>query len=85
MSSKTKRKFCNHCEQMLSLPVYKRHKADFYDEKKDLWITSAMAPVYDPSIDAEDDYIISTSMLDFRFVCFILIHKWSLFSSVVIQ
>ena len=55
---------------MLSLPVYKRHKADFYDEKKDLWITSATAPVYDPSIDAEDDYIITTSMLDSRFCMF---------------
>ena len=44
--------------------MYKRHKADFFDEKKDLWITSAKPPVYDPSIDAEDDYIISTSMLD---------------------
>ena len=72
MPSKNKRKFCDHCKQFLSLPVYKRHKADFYDEKNDVWITSAKVPVYDSSIDAEDDYIISTSMLGFRFcMCYI--------------
>ena len=67
MEYKKKRKFCEHCNEYLTVPVYKRHKADYYDEKKDLWITSTKHPVYDPSIDAEDDYIISTSMLDFIF------------------
>ena len=61
MSSKNKRKYCEHCKEYLTLPVYKRHKAEYYDEEKDSWTTSQDPPVYDPSIDAEDDRIISIS------------------------
>ena len=55
-----KREYCDHCKQFLTLAVFKRHKADYYDSANRSWRFDT--PVYDESRDAEDDDIIKLSM-----------------------
>ena len=64
MSSKNRRKDCEHCKEYLTLLVHKRHKSKYYDEKKRKirgQLPAQNPPVYYPSIDAEDHRIISLS------------------------
>jgi len=54
-------KYCGHCKEFLSLAVFKRHKADYFDSTNHLWRSDVHN--YDESRDAEDDKIIKSSML----------------------
>jgi len=51
-----KRKYCDHCKEQLTVPVFKRHKANFYDESKKEWRVEV--PKYDDTRDLQDDDII---------------------------
>jgi len=58
MIRSSKRRYCAHCKQNLTVPVFKRHKASFYDEIKKEWRTDHEVPKYDDVRDAQDDSII---------------------------
>ena len=62
-----KREYCDHCKQFLTLAVFKRHKADYYDSANRSWRYDT--PVYDESPDAEDDDIIKLSMSMYSVKC----------------
>ena len=54
-----KRKYCSHCNEFLTLPVFKRHKDDYYDSNTRSWRTNVST--YDEARDAEDDNAIMLS------------------------
>ena len=55
-----KRKRCGHCNELLTNPVYKKHKDLFYDRKNRQWNRKmkSSAPELD-ELDYEDDMIFS--------------------------
>ena len=55
-----KRKRCGHCDELLTIPVYKKHKGLFYDRKNRQWNRKikSRAPELE-ELDYEDDMIIS--------------------------
>ena len=57
--SEQKREYCGHCDKYLTLPVFKRHKADYYDANNRSWRTST--PLYDEARDVNDDNVIMSS------------------------
>ena len=59
-----KRKRCGHCDELLTIPVYKKHKDLFYDRKNRQWNRKmkSSAPGLEhrlEELDYEDDMIIS--------------------------
>jgi len=51
-----KRKYCSHCKEQLTIPVFKMRKPNFYDENKKEWRVEF--PKYDDTRDLQDDDII---------------------------
>lgn len=58
-NSTTKRtRYCEHCDEELSYPVYKKHKERFYDKVTQTWIRNVSTNDFIDKFDAEDDEII---------------------------
>ena len=60
-----KRKRCPHCQESLTIPVYKKHKSLYFDTKNRKWTAKAQK-LYVKGIeekDQEDDLIISGRLL----------------------
>ena len=57
-------RYCQHCCQTVTLPVYKKHKEEFYDARSKQWAGAHRSTeeknwrIPDPSLDVEDDEII---------------------------
>jgi len=58
-----KQKYCGHCKQYISLPVFKRHKTNFYDKITQEWRGNEVFQ-FDEARDAADDSIINSSERD---------------------
>ena len=54
MSSRKRRRYCEHCNDNVSIRTYKRHKADFFDTETKQWKEK---PCEDSHL--EDDKIIT--------------------------
>lgn len=73
-STRKRLRYCEHCSQTVTYPVYKKHKEEFYDPTSKQWtITHHSAKKgwksFDPSLDAEDDEIISCAISSTGTVC----------------
>lgn len=53
----SRKRYCQHCREELSYPVYKKHKEQFYDNNTQTWIKSVPTSDLD-KLDAEDDEVI---------------------------
>ena len=54
-----KRKRCGHCDELLTLPVYKRHKTLYYSSESRLWRrieSSGEESAGESMVDEEDEY-----------------------------
>ena len=64
-----KRKRCLHCNELLTVPVFKKHKDLFYDPKNRQW-NRKMKPCAPAAgieeLDYEDDMIISDLLNSFK-------------------
>ena len=52
LSSRRKRR-CDHCNQLLTIPVYKRHQHLFFDERRNFWRT--VGSTYSASSDDDSE------------------------------
>ena len=57
MADCTRKRWCEHCCEALSYPVYKKHKELFYDSNTKTWIKNVSTSDMD-RLDAEDDEVI---------------------------
>ena len=62
IASRKKRRKCGHCNELLMLPVYKRHKALYFEDKTGLWATSTESP---PALKSDDETQCTASMQGF--------------------
>jgi len=66
-SARKRLRYCEHCSQAVTYPVYKKHKEEFYDSTSKQWMVThrsgkKCSKLFDPSLDAEDDEIISRAI-----------------------
>ena len=59
-------RYCQHCCQNLTYPVYKKHKEEYYDAKSKQWVQRTAEEktwaIEDPLLDIKDDRIISDAL-----------------------
>ena len=66
--SRKRMRYCEHCSQTVTYPVYKKHKEEFNDSKNKHWIVRERTTqeknwrIPNPSLDVEDDLIIANAV-----------------------
>ena len=57
-------RYCQHCCQNVTYPVYKKHKEEFYDATSKQWVVAHRSAEKGSwsTLDAEDDQIISNAI-----------------------
>ena len=69
-----KRKYCGHCKQYLSVPVFKRHKANFYNAISQKWRENETYQ-FNEARDVVEDGIINSS--EHYFIIYYVTHTRS--------
>ena len=66
--SRKRMRYCEHCCQTVTYPVYKKYKEEFYDLKNNHWVVKERTTqeknwrIPNPSLDVEDDLIIANAV-----------------------